>query len=76
MSSMSGSCSIISSRSRCRTTSACRWVAITRALKDYVFHFGAAQMLDTLLAQDPGNRVGNIALPQPFGPTRQLCHHR
>ena len=36
--------------------------AIARALKDDVFHFGAAQVLDALLAQDPGDSVGNIAL--------------
>src|SRR6266699_2600810 len=35
---------------------------IARALKDDIFHFAAAQMLYALLAQDPGNSVGNIAL--------------
>jgi hypothetical protein len=37
-------------------------LAVARSLKDHVLHFGAAQMLDTLLAQNPGDGVGNIAL--------------
>jgi hypothetical protein len=41
--------------------------AIARALKDYVFHFSAAQMLDALLAQDPGNGVGHIAFAATVG---------
>src|SRR5205085_9872061 len=35
---------------------------IARSLKDDVFHLAAAQMFDPLLAQNPGNRVGHVAL--------------
>src|SRR2546423_13907010 len=38
------------------------WRAIARALKDDILHLAAAQMLHALLAQPPGDRVGNIAL--------------
>src|SRR6185369_6877248 len=35
---------------------------IARALEDDVLHLAAAQMLNALLAEDPCDRVGNIAL--------------
>jgi hypothetical protein len=35
---------------------------ITRALKDDVFHLAAAQVLNALLAEDPGNRVCDVTL--------------
>ena len=35
---------------------------ITRALEDDVFHLAAAQVLNALLAEDPGNRVRDVAL--------------
>ena len=34
---------------------------VARSLKDDVFHLAAAQVLDTLLAQNPRNRVSNVA---------------
>ena len=37
-------------------------LSVLRALKDDVLHLCAAQMLDSLLAQNPGDGVGNIAL--------------
>src|SRR5688500_13222253 len=37
-------------------------LAISRALKDDVLHFAAAQVLDPLLAQNPGNSVSDVAL--------------
>src|SRR5687768_13174105 len=40
---------------------------IARALKDDVFHLAAAQVLHTLLAQNPGNRVGHVALAAAVG---------
>ena len=36
--------------------------AIARALKDHVLHLATAQMFDALLPQNPGDRVGHIAL--------------
>src|ERR1051326_5733815 len=41
---------------------------IARTLKDDVFHLAAAQMLDSLLAQHPGDRVGHVALSATVGP--------
>ena len=41
---------------------------IPRALKDHVLHLTATQVLDTLLAQDPGNRVGDVALATAVRP--------
>ena len=37
-------------------------LAVTRAGKDDVFHAGTAQRLGRLLAEHPGNGVGNIGL--------------
>ncbi len=37
-------------------------LAVARALKDHVFHFRPAQVLHPLLAQNPGDGVGHIAL--------------
>ena len=42
--------------------------AIARALKDHVLHLATAQMFDALLAQHPGDRVGNIALAAAVWP--------
>ena len=42
--------------------------AIARALKDDVLHSAAAQVFDTLLAQDPGDGVGDIALAAAVWP--------
>ena len=36
--------------------------SIARALKNDILHFRAPQMLDALFAQNPGNRIGNVAL--------------
>ena len=41
---------------------------VARSLKDHVFHLRAAQMLDTLLAEDPGDGVGHVALAAPVRP--------
>src|SRR6185436_19458657 len=41
---------------------------IAGPLEDDVLHLAAAQMFDALLAQDPGDRVGNIALAAPVRP--------
>ena len=35
---------------------------VARALKDHVLHLAAAQMLDALLAQNPRDCVGHVAL--------------
>ena len=35
---------------------------VARALEDDVFHLAAAQVFNPLLAQNPGNRVGDVAL--------------
>jgi hypothetical protein len=35
---------------------------IARALKDDVLHLAAAQVLNALLAEDPRDRIGNVAL--------------
>src|SRR6185369_3328313 len=37
------------------------WLPVARALKDDVFHLAAAQVLHALLAQNPGNRIGDVA---------------
>ncbi len=37
-------------------------LTISRALEDHVLHRAAAQMLDPLLAQNPGDRVSDVAL--------------
>ena len=41
---------------------------IARALKDDVLHLAAAQMLYALLAQNPGDRIGNVALAAAIRP--------
>src|SRR5688572_9769351 len=41
---------------------------IARALKDDIFHLATAQVLDALLAQNPGDRVGNVALAAAVRP--------
>ena len=38
------------------------WGTIARSLEDDVFHLAAAEMLYPLFAQNPGNRVGHVAL--------------
>src|SRR6185503_14397712 len=38
------------------------WWAIARALKNHVLHLAATQVLHALLAQDPGDCVGHVAL--------------
>ncbi len=42
--------------------------SIARALKDDVFHLSAAQMLNPLLAENPGDGIGNIALAAAIRP--------
>src|SRR2546425_519717 len=37
------------------------------AREDHVLHRGPAQALDALLAQHPGDRVGDVALPAAVG---------
>ena len=37
-------------------------LAVARTLEDDVFHLAAAQVLNPLLAQNPGDRVGDVAL--------------
>src|SRR5262249_2185662 len=46
---------------------AARWT-IARALKDNVFHLAAAQVLHALLAQNPGDGVGDVALAAAVRP--------
>ncbi len=41
---------------------------VARALKDHVFHVGPAQMFDSLLAQNPGDRIRNVALAATVRP--------
>src|SRR5206468_4571902 len=41
---------------------------VARTLKDDVFHFGAAQMLYPLFAQNPGDGVGDVALAATIRP--------
>ena len=69
MSSMSGSASIdfIAHHVHDDFGHAAR-LAVARALEDDVFHLAAAQVLNALLAQNPGNRVGNVALAAAVGP--------
>ena len=43
------------------------WFAVSRALEDHILHGAAAQMLDALLAQDPGDGVRDIALATAVG---------
>ena len=43
-------------------------LAISRALKDHVLHCAAAQMLDALLAENPGDRIGDVALAAAVWP--------
>ena len=38
------------------------------AVEDHVFHLVAAQALGALLAEDPRNGIGNVALAAPVGP--------
>ena len=40
---------------------------VARALKDHIFHLAAAQMLHALFAQNPGDRVGHVALAAAVG---------
>jgi hypothetical protein len=37
-------------------------------LKDHVFHLGATQVLNSLLAQNPGDRVSDVALAAAVWP--------
>ena len=69
MSSMSGSASIdfVAHHVHDDFGHAAR-LTVARALKDDVLHLAAAQVLDALLAQNPGDRVGNVALAAAVWP--------
>ena len=43
-------------------------LAVARPLKDDIFHFGAAQVLYPLFAQNPGDGVGDVAFAATVRP--------